>query len=433
MRIAYFVHNLADPAVAKRIRMLLSLGDEAIPIGFHRDDRAIAQVAGIDAFDLGRTFDGDFAQRISMVARRCSRLGPWAELIRDCDVIAARNLEMLAIATAARRRYARRAGLVYECLDVHRLLLSRGPVGAAMRRLEATFLRRIDLLIVSSPAFLREYFEPVHGLGRRPGPSTLVVENKLLPAADERLNFTAPPSPIAPGPPWRIGWFGMIRCRRSLEVLCDLASRRPHLLRVIVGGRPSRTEFDDFDAQIGKAAGVSFGGRYEPAELAGLYAGIHFNWAIDLFEKAGNSRWLLPNRIYEGGAHNAVPIALEQTETAQWLKRFGIGVCLDSLDALEEFLLGLTPERYSALKEASRAAPRRAFVADEGDCACLLAALRKTTVRPRARFAPRNDMSAGIAEGSSSAARRRDSGFGVPPLSSDGLGAFLRRLRFFRE
>ena len=383
MRIAYFVHNLADPAVGKRMRMLRAAGDEVVPLGFHRDDRTIDQVDGIDAIDLGQTYDANFKQRIAMVAKRCIDLRDWADPIRGCDVIIARNLEMLVIAAAARRRYARQARLAYESLDIHRLLLSDGIVGAGMRALERMLMRKVELLIVSSPAFLREYFEPRQGIDDRPI-EVITVENKLLPAAALALRT---PAALPPGPPWRIGWFGMIRCRKSLDVLSGLAARRPDLVQVIIRGRPSRTEFDDFDAQVERAPGIIYGGTYRPAELEELYGAVHFNWTLDFFEEGANSRWLLPNRIYEGGVYDAVPIALAGTETARWLKRLGIGVFLDSADGVEDFLSSLTPARYEELKQASRAAPRSAFVADGSDCGRLSEALRgmgKRTVVPMA-------------------------------------------------
>lgn len=384
MRIAYFVHNLADPAVGKRIRMLRAAGDEVLPIGFHRDDRTIEQVEGIGAIDLGQTFDANFTQRIAMVAKRCADSRKWADPIRGCDVIIARNLEMLVIAAAARRRYARQARLAYEALDIHRLLLSDGMVGVGMRALERMLLRKVELLIVSSPAFLREYFEPMQGIDHRPI-EVITIENKLLPAAAGSLRA---PITLPPAPPWRIGWFGMIRCRKSLDALCDLAIRRPDLVQLIIRGRPSRTEFDDFDAQVERTPGVAYGGTYRPAELEELYGSVHFNWTLDFFEEGANSRWLLPNRIYEGGVYDAVPVALAGTETARWLKRLGTGVFLDSAVEIEDFLASLTPARYEELKQASRAAPRSAFVADDGDCARLSEALRGMGTRPVARTAP---------------------------------------------
>jgi hypothetical protein len=152
-------------------------------------------------------------------------------------------------------------------------------------------------------------------------------------------------------------------------------------MQLTIRGRPSYTEFEDFDAQIARTPGFSFGGAYQPCELAGLYGGVHFNWAIDFFEEGANSRWLLPNRIYEGGAYRAVPITLGGTETAAWVQRCGIGVVLPSLDEFEEFLLRLNPESYAPLKQRSRAAPQNAFLAGDRDNARLLDALHRACIR----------------------------------------------------
>ena len=381
MRAAYLVHNLADPAVAKRLRMLTAFGGEAVPIGFRRGETPVDTVEGVAAVDLGRTFDADFRQRIAMVLRQGANLSAWAPRLRDCDVIIARNLEMLLLGALARRRFAPHASLVYEALDIHRFLLSKTLIGKAMRRLERMLLRAVDLVIVSSPAFLREYFVPTHMLGETGGIETLVVENKLLPTTSNATVSAAVGSPRDQAPPWQIGWFGMIRCRKSLDYLGDLARRCPDLIRLTIRGRPSYPEFADFDAQIAQTPSLPFGGAYRPAELGVLYGAVHFNWAIDFFEEGANSCWLLPNRIYEGGAYGAIPIAIEGTETARWLQRHGIGVVLPSLDAFEIFLLQLGPERYAQLKAACAAVPQSAFMADDSDSGRLLEALRRAQTR----------------------------------------------------
>jgi hypothetical protein len=386
LRSAYLVHNLADPAVARRMRMLAASGGDVVPIGFHRGATRVDTVEGAAAVDLGRTFDADFRQRIMMVLRQGLNLPAWATRLRDCDVIIARNLEMLLLAALARRRFAPQASLVYEALDIHRFLLSESLLGKAMRRLERALLRKVDLLIVSSPAFLREYFLPMQRLGQRSGTEMLLLENKLLlPTAPKAALSTTESAPPEQAPPWQIGWFGMIRCRKSLDYLGDFASRHPRLMHLTIRGRPSYTEFADFDGQIARTPGFSFGGSYRPSELSALYGGVHFNWAIDFFEEGANSRWLLPNRIYEGGAYGAIPIALEGTETADWLQRHNVGVVLRSLAAFEEFVLQLGPERYAELKSAARVVPQSAFVAGDRDNVRLWDALR----RARARHARR--------------------------------------------
>ena len=67
---------------------------------------------------------------------------------------------MLLLASRARKRYAPAARLVYECLDIHRLLLSTRFDGALLRFLETRLWDEVDLLLTSSPAFVRNYFAP---------------------------------------------------------------------------------------------------------------------------------------------------------------------------------------------------------------------------------------------------------------------------------
>jgi len=391
LRIAYFVHDLTDPAVGKRVRMLKAAGADVLVLGFQRQNETIAEVQGARAIDLGRTHDSRLAQRAFKVFQQRLSLSRHAHDIEGADVLLARNLEMLVLAAAAKRSCAPNAGLVYECLDLHRLLLSNGIAGGLLRLLERRLMRKIGLLIISSPAFLSEYFAPKQGVNRDLRVPVLLVENKMLDLnASPSATSTPRSAALASGPPWRIGWFGMIRCRKSLDILCALAAQRPGLVEVVIRGRPARVEFENFDAQVNLTPGVSFGGTYEPSELAGLYQSVHFNWAVDFFEEGANSTLLLPNRIYEGGRHAAVPIALANTETGSWLKHRGLGVLLRSPAAeLWQFLEQLTPARYAQLKQASGSAPVRGFIADRLDCDRLLAALAGTmTERPDAGGSP---------------------------------------------
>jgi hypothetical protein len=372
LKIAYFVHDLTDPAVARRVRMLQAGGAEPVVLGFRREDAAPETVEGAPVVDLGRTYDGRLGHRAKAALLTALGAARFRGHLADAPVILARTLEMLAIAEAARRFAGSRARLVYECLDIHRLMLGEGAKGRAMRALERALMRRADLLVVSSPAFLTAYFEPRQGLGRDLALETLLVENKLLelaPAAEPPR--AAPPS----GPPWRIGWFGAIRCRRSLDILTDLAARRPDLVEVRIHGRPAHAEFDDFDGQVARAPGVSFGGPYKASDLARLYGEVHLCWAIDYMEEGLNSSWLLPNRLYESGRYGAPAIGLAGVQTGRRLAELGIGLRIGDPAELEALLEGLTPARYAALRREVAAAPRDAFTADSGACRRLVDAL----------------------------------------------------------
>ena len=370
MKLAYFVHDLTDPAVTRRVRMLVAGGAQLIVIGFRRGETAPGQVAGVEAIDLGRTFDGRMVHRMVKTALAVRGARRWAALLRDVDVVMARTLEMLTVADAARRVGGGRPRLVYECLDIHRLMLGSGRKNSMLRGLERALLRRTDLLVVSSPAFLGAYFHPVQGVGGAIRIPTLLVENKVL-----ELDGAPPPRAAAAGPPWRIGWLGAIRCRRSLDLLSSLAARRPDLVRVRIHGRPAYSEFDDFPAQVQGAPAVDYFGPYTPADLPQIYGDVHFSWSIDFMEEGLNSAWLLPNRIYECSRHGAVPLALAGVETGRFLARQGFGVRLDKVSDLEGFLERLTPQTYADLRSRVEAVPTEVLVADAAACRALVEAL----------------------------------------------------------
>ena len=196
-----------------------------------------------------------------------------------------------------------------------------------------------------------------------------MVENKVLLLDDQDLPESGKPRPA--GPPWRIGWFGMIRCRKSLEMLGALASQADGAVEIVLRGRPSASVFPDFEAAIAKFPHLRFGGPYRnPEDLPALYGDVHFSWTLDYYEEGQNSAWLLPNRVYEGTLYGAVPISQRGVETSRWLSRHGIGVELEEPveRGLVDFFHRLDQDGYAKLAEKLRAVPRRDLVVDRSDC-----------------------------------------------------------------
>jgi hypothetical protein len=369
LKIAYFVYDLSDAAAARRVEMLQAGGAQLAVAGFRRGEPAPPQLAGAPALDLGRTYDGRLAHRAGLVALRCARTGALREMMRGADVVLARNLEMLAIAAAARRAHAPRARLVYECLDIHRLMCGSGPAGVALRALERALLRSCSALIVSAPAFVTEYFEKRH----RRLPRTLLVENKVLGRAD-RERSAAGPRPAAP--PWRIGWFGNLRCRRSVDLLKQIVRRAQGSVEVVMRGRPSALYLADLHALIADEPRMRFGGPYTQADLASLYAQVHFVWSVDYMDEGLNSDWLLPNRIYEGSFFNTPAIAERRKAVGGWIAQKGAGLVVDDpvLDTVR-LLTSLTQDGYRVLEQRARDIDTRTIAFDREGCRSLVAAL----------------------------------------------------------
>ncbi|NTF85101.1 glycosyltransferase family 4 protein [Agrobacterium rhizogenes] len=378
LHILYFVHDLADPAVRRRVLMLKAGGARVTLAGFRRDDNALAAVHGIEPIELGRTRDAQFTHRIAAVAKSALKLRGLLRSVQKPDVIIGRNLEMLALANRARSIFGGDMPVVYECLDIHRLLLRKDTLGAALRGVERHFGADAALLLTSSPAFVERYFRPRSGLDL----PIVLLENKVL--ALDGLDDTVAPSPRLPakGQPWKIGWFGALRCRKSLALLDEFSRRMDGRFEIILRGRPAYSEFDDFDGIVRDAPFMHFGGPYKnPEDLATIYGEVQFSWAIDFFEEGLNSSWLLPNRLYEGGLYGAVPIAMDGTETSRFLASRKIGLTLDKANPahLVTLMSDMNEDRYLAAFEAVAAQDRRQWMTDRADCQGLVQRLASLT------------------------------------------------------
>jgi succinoglycan biosynthesis protein ExoL len=379
LKILVLAQDLADAAIQRRAAMLCAGGAQVTAAGFRRAPQAVENVAGCPAIDFGQTLNARFLKRIISVAQKLVSLRRYQAVFTDADVIIARNLDMLVIATCGRSLCKPLPVLVYECLDIHRLMLNKGPVGWVLRWLERQLSRRAAAILTSSPAFVSHYFRRI---ARSRIPIRL-VENKVLHIDAEKAPGEVPPS-RRPGPPWVIGWFGMIRCTRSLRLLIELTQQSEGSVKVVIRGKPLRHLFGDFEKAIRDVPGIQFLGPYRsPQDLQNIYRHVHFNWAIDMFEEGLNSSWLLPNRLYEGGLYGSVPMAQLSVETGRLLKKLDAGVLLtDPLAlSLRDFFTTLTPAQYHDLETAILSLPRANWLCDRSECQALiewLSSLRKT-------------------------------------------------------
>lgn len=368
MKIGYIVHNLNDPAVERRCTMLERGGASVMLAGFMRDTRLAEGPDRRAPLVLGRTQDAAMARRAWDTLRAVAFRGPIKRFFAECDVIMARNLEQLAIAGAV----AAGRPIVYECLDIHRSLTGIGKGAAFIRAVEARLLPRVALLLTSSPAFVRHHF------AHRPLAAPIeLVENKLLLAEGQ-----APASqPAPPKIPLTIGWFGMLRCRRTLDFLTDLVTRAEGRIEVLIAGKPSPAELPDLAQRVAAAPGMTYHGPYSYDDLPDLYGRCHFAWTIDWFEDGLNSSWLLPNRLYEALAHGVVPIALAEVETGRWLAAHDCGLLVDRADAAADRLVSMDLEELTGLQQKVGQIERTALIADDADCAALVRAIAGTMNR----------------------------------------------------
>jgi succinoglycan biosynthesis protein ExoL len=206
LKVLVLAQDLADVNIQRRIAMLCAGGAHVTVAGFRRVPHSVENVSGCRTVDFGRTAHARFLQRIIAVVQKLISLRRHKALFADADVIIARNLDMLVIGTRGRSLCRPRPVLFYEVLDIHPLMLNKGPVGLVLRWLERQLSRRVAAILTSSPAFVSHYFRP---LARLTIPIRL-VENKVL-HINEEMALCEVPSPRRPGPPWVIGFIWRFR------------------------------------------------------------------------------------------------------------------------------------------------------------------------------------------------------------------------------
>ena len=382
-RIAFFGHDVHDTTVMKRIGAFERHGTAVDAYLFRRERDAPPRVRDLDWIDLGPTRDRDYAGRIASLARALPVLARARTRIGDADAFYARNLDMLLLADAARRMSGSRAPLIYEALDVRPIMLGSGAASRVFRFAEQRLLGACDLLVVSSPGYIDHYFKAVQ---RYTGP-WLLLENKIDAAAMTAPADRPAADPPPPGKPWVVGWFGVLKCRRSFDLLTRLADVLGDRVEVHIRGITSETDLAkaDIEAAARRLPNLRFFGPYaNPRDLPSVYGATHITWTGDFLDAAANSAWCLPNRLYEGAAHGSVLLANRGTATAAKIEADKLGWTIpEPLEhTLPAFLEALTIAAFEAQQAAVRAAPRSLFY-DLDDTRALLACIGRLSTPRR--------------------------------------------------
>lgn len=355
-KLLVFGFDAAEAAQIRRMRSYQACGFEIQAFMMRRDNMNSDFQPFWPNVHLYRVANESMTGRIKAMAGSVGKVWKHRDLLRGTDVIVARNLDMLAIAAAARNMIRPRPPLIYECLDIHTLMTDSGPKGRVFRTAERALLRQVSGLIVSSPAFLRNYFEPVQGWS---GPTAL-IENKLWiePGGPDR-----PTSVPDRDGPLRVGWVGTLRCARSLKILAETARRLGDQVRIEMYGAVHYHAVPDFDAVVAAHPNIAYHGAYAyPDDLSDIYQSVDMVWSQDLWQWGTNSTWLLPNRIYEASYFGCPSVAVAASETGRRVAD-GLGWTIPepSADRLVALLSRLTPQEVQDQRARLLAMPAQKF------------------------------------------------------------------------
>lgn len=361
-RLVFIGPERTDARSVKRIAALTAQGWEVLGFTFHRDRGQPDPSPAWENIPLGTTYSRRYIHRAWSVVRSFGILWKHRRRLREADCLYAINPDNALLALFGRLAARRRLPLVLEIADIQPVMTGQGMKARLLRWLERRILRRSQLLLTTSPGFLRNYFEPVQ---RHRGP-VFLIENKVWPSAALVVARQPRTAPARPGV-WTIGFFGVLRCERSMDLIYKLADALPDRLRFVLRGVPAGIDAEKFHQSVAARLNIEYGGSYKyPDDLPDMYAGVDFNWCFDYSAPGANSSWLLPNRIYEGGLFHCPALAASGTETGSWLESHGLSTSFgdDLFQELYNFFASLAIADWQNLVARCAAAPNSLFVAE---------------------------------------------------------------------
>jgi succinoglycan biosynthesis protein ExoL len=372
----YFCPEISDASTLKRVQQFIDHGYGVTVFGFHRARYNTSYAPAWPYVALGRTVDGRYWHRLRALLGALPAIARHRRLLKRAAIFYARNLDQLVLALLARLLALSAAPIVYEVLDVPPFLTRRGLGSCLLRWIERLCLRRIDLLVLSSPGFHRNYYDAIQAYRG----DWFLLENKLHPSiADSGAGPGGLPAPSnrQRGAPWIVAYFGLIRGRETFDLMTRLAERLKD--RVVFRFRGALTTVDarHFAATLKRLPNMEFGGPYLPhQDLEALYRDVDFAWALDLEHTDHNSRWLMPCRFYEAGYFGVPCLAVRGFEVGTTIERHRIGFTFDAPfeEQMARFFETLTEADYERIRRRLCAVPSDMFVARD-DTARLCALL----------------------------------------------------------
>lgn len=366
--VAYFGQDCTDTAVIRRISAFQAAGLDVVGFTFRRQKFNRDFVPTWENVALGETRDRHYLGRLLKIVRALVQVARHRRHIAEASFIYARNIDMAVCALVGKLLSRSRAPLVYEVLDIQRAFFGDRPFARLLRWVERRVLRRTRLLVVSSPGFIRNYFLPLQSYQGR----WFLLENKILGAQLRACSpgpkkATARVAELRNGR-WVIGWFGTLRCVRSLEILCQIADKCPDKVLVYLRGFPTETGLEPFLKVINQRPNMVYDGEFfSPRDLPDMHGAIDFGWCFDFLDTGTNSNWLLPNRFYDCGYFNVPTLAPTDTWTGQCIATLGMGWTFKPPFAEDicRFLTTVTAQEVAALRANMAQLPRSLFCEED--------------------------------------------------------------------
>src|SRR5690554_2128060 len=318
-RILFFTTAIEHTTFRKTAKMLQEEGAKVHIIGFTRNNFPQG-TDDISIESLGVLSHGNYISRIFRLFKFLFILRKRA---RDYDVIYNFTLDTLIISKIALLFCDKK--WIYQIQDIRSIYFGNSLKSKIARFLEGFFIKRIDLLVVSSYNYYSEHYKKIYNID---SDKVIVIENKLVIGSvfpkpidnkSDRDNIIT------------IGYFGVMRCKRSWEILKMLAEKHIDRIQLYLRGKPVAMPL--IQQEIIDISNINYGGLYKsPDDLNELYNSVDIVWACYPYSrnrKEGNWKLARTIRFYEALAFGKPVIVQQGTPQAEDVINYNIGLVVD--------------------------------------------------------------------------------------------------------
>jgi succinoglycan biosynthesis protein ExoL len=365
LRILTVLPVLGQPRDSKRIDMLVSLGFNVSVAAFNRAYHS-GRVPSRPTQIIGTISHGKYLQRIGRLITALPKL---RRAMRDRDIVYASSPDMALLAMIAGMFMGKK--FILEVGDVREIQTAEGLKGRLVRIVDRVLTNRCSLLVVTAVGFLDNYYRN----WLRSNVPAVVVENKLeaslTVARPEAVRGNLPQGRPFIDRPLRIGYFGLLRCQWTWDVLKAFALKHPKDVQIVMAGYPM--EPADIAEQAKSIPNVIYSGEYKsPNDLPRLYGGVDIVWACYKFigPRDWNLKWARPNRFYESCYFGRPLISRLGSSDSKEVDRLKIGFNIQTHEISEVVteLESITAEMVEQWRSNSLKLPNSLFIyTDEGE------------------------------------------------------------------
>jgi succinoglycan biosynthesis protein ExoL len=333
MRILFLFQVNSHARYLRRYRKLKNSFKSTLVFSFTR--KFYKTTENINFISLGELTNENYLQRTPKLIRSIFRL---KKHVKKNDIIYTFGLDTFFIAYIASIMKFKKTRLIYEVGDIRKIFVDKGVIPWIYRQLEKIAIRKAFAIVVTSPLFISEYFRKIQGYKKD---NIFLIENK-----PEILDYHQSNEVYNRKNKIVIGYFGMIRCERSIEILSKIVEKNNNFT-LYIRGVINNEIVDKFS--LNDRDNIIIGSEYESSkDLEHMYKNIDICWTAYPYSKdlTGNQFWAMTTRFYEAGYFKTPIITRFDGAESSFVRsnKVGITINLSKIDESVQIIESLSKE-----------------------------------------------------------------------------------------